>query len=90
MRGLPAPIGDATHYHTTAIRPYWAPSLTKVGTIGAHVFYTSGKLRAAATAQTGLGDAAPGLEKVSIIYADAESGGSVPVKIHRGGPPPTE
>jgi spore germination cell wall hydrolase CwlJ-like protein len=89
----PSPVGDATHYHTTAIRPYWAPSLNKVATIGAHVFYTSGRLRGApAVAATthGLGNAAPGLEKVSVIYADADSGGTVPVKIHRGGPPPTQ
>jgi len=33
-----APVGLATHYHTTAIYPYWASSLTPVGTIGAHRF----------------------------------------------------
>lgn len=32
-------VGLATHYHTTAIYPYWAPSLHPVGTIGAHRFY---------------------------------------------------
>lgn len=37
-----APVGLATHYHTTAIYPYWAPSLTPVGTIGAHRFYRFG------------------------------------------------
>ena len=89
----PSLVGDATHYHTTAIRPYWAPSLTRVATIGAHIFYTSGRLRAApggGEATLGLGNADPGLAKVSVIYAEAQSGGSVPVKIHRGGPPPTE
>ena len=35
-----APVGNATHYHTTAIHPYWAPSLAKVTTIGAHIFYS--------------------------------------------------
>ena len=34
-----APVGLATHYHTTAVHPYWAPSLTFLGTIGAHRFY---------------------------------------------------
>ena len=34
-----APVGLATHYHTTAIYPYWAPSLHHIGTIGAHRFY---------------------------------------------------
>ena len=33
------PAGLATHYHTTAVHPYWAPSLTFLGTIGAHRFY---------------------------------------------------
>lgn len=35
-----APVGTATHYHTTEVNPYWAPSLNFVGTIGAHRFYT--------------------------------------------------
>lgn len=33
------PVGLATHYHTVWIYPYWAPSLSPVGTIGAHRFY---------------------------------------------------
>jgi spore germination cell wall hydrolase CwlJ-like protein len=33
------PVGTATFYHTTAISPWWAPSLTPVTTIGAHIFY---------------------------------------------------
>ena len=34
-----APAGAATHFHTAAISPWWAPSLAQVGRIGAHVFY---------------------------------------------------
>lgn len=34
-----APVGLATHYHTTWVSPYWAPSLDFLGTIGAHRFY---------------------------------------------------
>jgi spore germination cell wall hydrolase CwlJ-like protein len=37
-----APVGLATHYHTVAVHPYWAPSLAFVGTIGAHRFYRFG------------------------------------------------
>ncbi|MBA3054317.1 MAG: cell wall hydrolase [Sphingomonadales bacterium] len=37
-----APVGLATHYHTTAIHPYWADSLAYLGTIGAHRFYRFG------------------------------------------------
>jgi hypothetical protein len=34
-----APVGLATHYHTIQVHPYWADSLSTVGTIGAHIFY---------------------------------------------------
>ncbi|MBB4153699.1 hypothetical protein GGQ80_001605 [Sphingomonas jinjuensis] len=34
-----APIGSATFFHTTAISPWWAPSLSRIGTVGAHIFY---------------------------------------------------
>ncbi len=37
-----APVGLATHYHTIAVHPYWAPSLSFLGTIGAHRFYKFG------------------------------------------------
>ncbi len=33
-------VGLATHYHTNAVHPYWAPSLHFITTIGAHRFYT--------------------------------------------------
>jgi hypothetical protein len=33
------PVGLATHYHTTAIHPWWADAMTKAVTIGAHIFY---------------------------------------------------
>lgn len=33
------PVGLATHYHTHAVNPYWASSLTYIGSIGAHRFY---------------------------------------------------
>lgn len=32
-------VGEATHYHADYVYPYWAPTLTKIATIGAHVFY---------------------------------------------------
>ena len=34
-----APVGLATHYHTSAVHPGWADSMTFLGTIGAHRFY---------------------------------------------------
>ncbi len=32
-------VGHATHYHASYVLPYWAPKLTKVTTIGSHIFY---------------------------------------------------
>jgi hypothetical protein len=32
-------VGGATHYHADYVSPSWAPSLIKVATIGAHLFY---------------------------------------------------
>ena len=37
--GVFAPVGLATHYHTTAVLPVWAPRLDKVAVLGAHIFY---------------------------------------------------
>lgn len=37
---IASPVGTATHYHTTEVYPYWAPSLRFLGTIGAHRFYS--------------------------------------------------
>ena len=33
------PVGLATNYHTTAIHPYWAPTLVPQVIVGAHIFY---------------------------------------------------
>jgi spore germination cell wall hydrolase CwlJ-like protein len=32
-------VGQATHYHTDYVAPYWAPKLTKITKLGAHIFY---------------------------------------------------
>jgi hypothetical protein len=34
-----APVGNATHYHTSYVVPYWASSLVKSAVVGAHIFY---------------------------------------------------
>jgi len=33
------PVGLAVNYHTTAIHPYWAPTLVPQVIVGAHIFY---------------------------------------------------
>jgi spore germination cell wall hydrolase CwlJ-like protein len=32
-------IGQSTFYHANYVMPYWAPTLTRVGSLGAHIFY---------------------------------------------------
>ena len=32
-------VGSATHYHADYVAPAWAPMLTKISQIGAHIFY---------------------------------------------------
>ncbi len=34
-----APVGSATFYHANYVSPWWASSMDKVATIGAHIFY---------------------------------------------------
>ena len=38
-----SPIGNATHYHTKAVNPYWSGSLARLGSLGAHIFYTASR-----------------------------------------------
>ena len=34
-----SPVGDATHYHATRMKPKWAKKLEPVAKIGQHIFY---------------------------------------------------
>ena len=31
-----AEVGSATHYHTTAVAPFWAPHMLRVANVGVH------------------------------------------------------
>jgi spore germination cell wall hydrolase CwlJ-like protein len=37
-----APVGNATHFHTTAVAPVWRHTLIRVGQVGEHLFYRFG------------------------------------------------
>jgi spore germination cell wall hydrolase CwlJ-like protein len=53
-------VGLATHYHTIAIHPYWAPSLNHIVTVGAHRFYSfRGRAGAAGTFRFAFGGGEP-------------------------------
>ncbi len=34
-----AEVADSTHYHANYVYPHWAPRMTRVARIGAHIFY---------------------------------------------------
>lgn len=38
-KGLIKAVASATHYHASYVSPRWASKLTRVSTIGSHVFY---------------------------------------------------
>jgi|TARA_R100000149_G_scaffold62774_1_gene33083 spore germination cell wall hydrolase CwlJ-like protein len=72
-----APVGNATHFHTTGVSPRWRTSLIRVGQVGDHVFYRfggrSGSSRAFAY------DPAPstGADQPRLVQAGLESTESV-------------
>ncbi len=77
-----APVGNATHYHTTAIRPYWAPSLRRSAIVGSHIFYrwggSAGETNAFSQRYGGLEPTVASWESVPV--ADARD---LP-RVHRG------
>jgi hypothetical protein len=85
-------VGLATHYHTTAVNPWWAPSLTRAVTVGSHIFYRwRGDLGrppafhqryAAAEAGAPGTSTRPAATKAVIHLADKEG-----VAVHRGALP---
>ena len=56
-------IGAATHYHTIAVSPAWAPQMLRVAQVGVHVFYRLSPRRARLLA------AEPGQERLVLTSA---------------------
>jgi spore germination cell wall hydrolase CwlJ-like protein len=71
------PVGEATHYHTIWVVPYWRSSVVKLTQIGAHVFYRW---------PGGLGG--PGAFQG--LYAGAESTAPPPIPGFDTGAPPVQ
>jgi spore germination cell wall hydrolase CwlJ-like protein len=73
-----APVGNATHYHTLAVHPYWASHLQKSAIVGAHIFYRwAGNAGEASAFHQQYGGLEPAPE---LWQAEASTG----VTIHRG------
>lgn len=82
-----APVGSATFYHANYVSPWWATSMDKVATVGAHIFYRwrSGMERALAFRQPYSGSEPSVTGRTAgadMAYAGMETVGSV--QIYRG------
>ena len=91
-----APVGRATFYHTSAILPWWASSLARIGSVGAHIFYRwRGAMDGALSFRAAYAGVEPGAAQVApdfamgdataqtaILYRDSSSDRGVTV--HRG------
>ena len=99
-----APVGNATHYHTRAILPYWAPSLRRAAVVGAHVFYRwrGGQGESGAFRQAYAGaEPAPFVRRAAVwqeehgqpqdaLPVERVRLGSSTVRVHRGEAAPVE
>ena len=63
---LPNRVDDATHYHAFYVAPSWSHALTRVGQIGAHIFYRAG------------GSPAPGQAATRLLAYSAPAAASPP------------
>ena len=81
-----AAVGNATHYHTTAILPYWAAYLQKSAIVGSHIFYrwtgSAGEASAFRQRYGGLEPAPALVEQASTTGVTLQGG----VAIHAGVP----
>lgn len=82
-----APVGSATHYHANYVSPWWAPSLTRIGAVGSHIFYRWHDHLADALTYR---QAYSGHEGGMTIAAAATSGDTTGVRIIRGGDAPDQ
>ena len=87
-----APVGSATFYHANYVSPWWATSMDKIATVGAHIFYRwRGGMENALAFRQRYSGAEPSLTGRTtatgdgLAYDGAESSGSV--MIHRGAVP---
>jgi len=95
------PVGWATHYHANYVFPYWAPTLTKVATIGAHIFYrwdTGGRPTARYAGaepdirwRGGFGQPEQGVAAVAVVAVESTdaAAAAAAVEAQRTGTPPS-
>jgi len=82
-----APVGAATSFHTTSILPWWASSLARITTVGAHVFYRwQGALERALTFRQAYAGVEPGVRSFSLAGGNGAAAAAqvAGVSVHYG------
>ncbi len=95
------PVGHATHYHASYVRPWWAASLKRAVSVGSHIFYRwrgdwgdpksfRRPYLAAETAETAVSPEPADRPAVRIAERSepVETERAFGVTVRRGGPPP--
>jgi hypothetical protein len=70
-------VGTSTHYHADYVSPYWAPKLSKIAKLGAHIFYSwpgAWGRRAAFSSRYAGGEFVPPLSAIGIAQSEADMG----------------
>jgi spore germination cell wall hydrolase CwlJ-like protein len=85
-------VGEATHYHTVWVVPYWQSSVVKLTQIGAHIFYRwpgglgepsafQGRYAGAESAPPPIMGFDTGLEPAALAKADAQAPPPIPTPL---------
>lgn len=89
--GVMAAVGNATFYHAGYVLPWWASSLTRLGSVGSHIFYRwPGALERALGMRARYAGVEAGMPTVAVATAQTEAGvnvmrgGDGSVTVHRG------
>lgn len=85
----PTRVSGAAWYHADYVSPYWAPSLVRVGKIGAHIFYRAPGLGdRGATAQAFKASGEPVIAALAVLGRLPDAAGVAPVRSYTMPPPP--
>jgi spore germination cell wall hydrolase CwlJ-like protein len=72
-----AGVGNATHFHTTAVAPRWRNSLVRVNQVGSHVFYRFGGRAGSSTAFSYAARPSSGAELQRTVHAGIDPSASL-------------
>jgi spore germination cell wall hydrolase CwlJ-like protein len=70
-------VGNATHFHTTAVAPRWRNSLVRVNQVGSHIFYRFGGRAGSSTAFSYAARPSSGAELQRTVHAGIDPSASL-------------